>query len=158
MRFYDGAREKVCRLALADLFLELEETVLGTRIALREEAEANGAAGIREALDDGFRSAGGWEQRRTGKTDWLKRFRFNQTLVARIGVEIQVSARSDLLIRDVVHLRNSLQAGEIDAGVIVVPSDRIQADVPAIRPVVVRLRCFPLTTSGDYVVWLSCPH
>jgi hypothetical protein len=44
-----------------------------------------------------------------------------------MGVEIQVSARSDMLIRDIVHLRNSLQQGEIDIGVIVVPSDRLQS-------------------------------
>jgi hypothetical protein len=30
------------------------------------------------------------------------------------------------LIRDVVHLRNSLQQAEIDVGVIVVPDDRMQ--------------------------------
>jgi site-specific DNA-methyltransferase (adenine-specific) len=45
----------------------------------------------------------------------------------RMGVEIQVSARSDMLIRDVVHLRNSLQQGEIDIGIIVVPSVRLQS-------------------------------
>lgn len=42
-----------------------------------------------------------------------------------IEVEIQVSARSDLLIRDVIHLRDSLEHGAIDVGVIVVPSDRL---------------------------------
>lgn len=43
-----------------------------------------------------------------------------------MGVEVQLSARSDMLIRDIVHLRNSLHQGEIDIGVIVVPSDRLQ--------------------------------
>ena len=35
-------------------------------------------------------------------------------------------SRSDLLIRDIVHLRNKLQEGYIDVGVIVVPSDHFQ--------------------------------
>jgi hypothetical protein len=37
-----------------------------------------------------------------------------------LEVEIQVSARSDLLIRDVIHLRDSLERGRIDVGTIVV--------------------------------------
>ena len=43
----------------------------------------------------------------------------------RVEVEVQVSARSDLLIRDVIHLRDSLEEGRIDVGIIVVPSDRL---------------------------------
>lgn len=39
------------------------------------------------------------------------------------GVEIQVSGRSDLLARDIVHIRNNLQDSHIDVGAIVVPSD-----------------------------------
>jgi hypothetical protein len=43
-----------------------------------------------------------------------------------MGVEIQVSGRSDLLARDIVHIRNSLQDSHIDVGVIVVPSDEFE--------------------------------
>jgi len=88
--------------------------------------KANGAAAIREALDDSFGKGQDWVGIKAGGIDWIKRVRFNQTFLARLGVEIQVSARSDLLIRDVVHLRNSLQQAEIDVGVIVVPDDRMQ--------------------------------
>jgi len=49
-------------------------------------------------------------------------------------VEIQVSARSDMLIRDFVRLRNSLQQGEIDVGFIVVPSVRLQSSPTAPQP------------------------
>lgn len=93
---------------------------------LQETAKANGAAGIREALDSSFAAAEDWVGIKSGGIDWIKRMRYNQTFLARLGVEIQVSARSDLLIRDVVHLRNSLQKAEIDVGVIVVPDDRMQ--------------------------------
>ena len=41
-------------------------------------------------------------------------------------VEIQVSGRSDLLARDIVHIRNNLQDSHIDIGVIVVPSDEFE--------------------------------
>jgi hypothetical protein len=41
-------------------------------------------------------------------------------------VEIQVSGRSDLLARDIIHIRNSLQDSHIDVGTIVVPSDEFE--------------------------------
>lgn len=126
IRYYGGARQKICRLGLADLFLELHEIILRTPIALEEKLKANGAGAIREALDNSFSKGQDWVGIKAGGIDWIKRVRFNQTFLARLGVEIQVSARSDLLIRDVVHLRNSLQQAEIDVGVIVVPDDRMQ--------------------------------
>ena len=64
-----------------------------------------------------------WVQSKSGDVDWTKRLRYNQTIVSRMGVEIQVSGRSDLLARDIVHIRNNLQDSHIDAGVIVVPSE-----------------------------------
>lgn len=106
--------------------MELQEIILRTPIVLEESSEANGAAGIRQALDSSFAAATDWVGIKSGGIDWVKRVRYNQTFLARLGVEIQVSARSDLLIRDVVHLRNSLQKAEIDVGVIVVPDDRMQ--------------------------------
>lgn len=126
MTFYGGGRQKICRLGLADLFLELQEIILRTHVVLEESSKANGAAGIREALDASFENGEDWVGIKAGGIDWIKRVRYNQSFLARLGVEIQVSARSDLLIRDVVHLRNSLQKAEIDVGVIVVPDDRMQ--------------------------------
>jgi hypothetical protein len=134
IRFYGGARDKVCRLGLADLFLEIQQILLDTSIALEERAEANGAAVIRESLDTALGMASGWTQIKTGGIDWSKQRRYNVNFVSKIGVEIQVSARSDLLIRDVVHLRNSLQQAEIDVGIIIVPSDRMQRFLPDRTP------------------------
>lgn len=127
IKYYGGARDKVCRLALADLFLEVQQILLDTRIELLEQPEANSAAVIRERLDERFEKAGDWTKKVSGGIDWIKRLRYNQTLAVKMGVEVQVSARSDLLIRDIVHLRNSLQKSEIDIGLIVVPSDRLQS-------------------------------
>lgn len=125
-RFYGGARDKVCRLALADLFLEVQQIIFDTRVELLEVPEANSAAVIRERMDAQFEKAGDWAKKVAGDIDWIKRLRYNQTLAVKMGVEVQVSARSDLLVRDLVHLRNSLQEGIIDIGVIIVPSDKMQ--------------------------------
>jgi hypothetical protein len=125
-RYYDGAKDKVCRLGLADLFLEVPQIVLDTQVDLLEESQANGAAVVREALDEQFARRDDWELTKSGGVDWVKRLRYNQTFLARLGVEVQVSARSDLLIRDIVHLRNSIQCGEIEVGIIIVPDDRMQ--------------------------------
>jgi hypothetical protein len=134
IRYYGGARDKVCRLALADLFLELQQILLDTRIELVEQAKANSAGVIREEIDRGFEKAADWVKTAAGGIDWVKRLRYNQTLMVKMGVEIQVSARSDLLIRDIVHLRNHLQESKIDVGVIVVPSDRLQSFLPDRTP------------------------
>ena len=90
------------------------------------EKQANGAGRVRELIDDRFGEYEDWVQSKSGDVDWVKRFRYNQTIVSRIGVEIQVSGRSDLLARDIIHIRNNLQDSNIDVGVIVVPSDEFE--------------------------------
>lgn len=134
IKFYNGAKDKVSRLGLVGLFLELFEIIIETEVRLLEEKDANGAAVIRKALDDAFVSKREWKRQTTGGIDWTKRTRYNETILSRIGVEIQLSSRSDLLIRDIVHLRNSLQSAEIDVGVIVVPDDRLQYFLPDRTP------------------------
>lgn len=119
---------------MADLFLEVQQIIFETAISLLEESEANGAAAVREALDASFDKTKTWKQTKTGGVDWAKQHRYNSKFVTQLGVEIQVSARSDLLIRDIVHLRNSLQEGQIDVGVIIVPDDRMQRFLPDRTP------------------------
>lgn len=126
MKFYGGAREKVCRLGLSHLFLELQEILINTEIYVLNKKQANSAGVVREFIDNGFLQETEWEQKKTGGIDWIKRMRYNNSIVSRIGVEIQVSGRSDLLARDIVHIRNYLQDGNIDIGVIVVPSDTFE--------------------------------
>lgn len=88
-----------------------------------DKKQANSAGVVREMIDAKFGEYTEWVQSKSGDIDWVKRFRYNQTIVSRIGVEVQVSGRSDLLARDIVHIRNNLQDSHIDVGVIVVPSD-----------------------------------
>ena len=91
-----------------------------------DKKQANGAGHVRELIDEGFKRYKDWILSKTGDIDWIKRFRYNETIVSRIGVEIQVSGRSDLLARDIVHIRNNLQDSHIDVGVIVVPADEFE--------------------------------
>jgi hypothetical protein len=134
IRFYDGAKDKICRLGISHLFLELQEIIFSTSVAIQEKKQANSSGVIRELLDESFKKSGGWKQSVTGKTDWIKRLKYNESIVARLGVEVQVSARSDLLIRDLVHLRNDLQSGDIDVGVIIVPSNHLSFFLPDRTP------------------------
>ena len=92
-------------------------------VRVLDKKQANSAGVVRETIDSSFGRFPDWEQAKSGDVDWTKRFRYNQTIISRIGVEIQVSGRSDLLARDIVHIRNNLQDSRIDVGVIVVPSD-----------------------------------
>jgi len=124
-RFYDGAEDKIKRLGLSNLFSEVKGILSETQIFLLEEPEANGSKPIRLKIDSAFAQKGGWIKKVVGGVDWIKEAYYNKSVTVRLGVEIQVSNRSDLVIRDIVHLRNSLQSGEIDAGVIVVPDKNL---------------------------------
>ncbi|MCK9422701.1 MAG: hypothetical protein M0Q38_08890 [Bacteroidales bacterium] len=134
IKYYDGSRKKLCQLGLADLFFEIQEIMLSTKINLMEAKDANGGAEVRKLIDNTFQVIGTWDKATSGSIDWMKSIRFNRTFIATIGVEVQVSARSDLLIRDIVHLRNKIQAGEIEVGIIVVPSERMQLYLPDRTP------------------------
>lgn len=75
-------------------------------------------------MDAQFQKAKGWTKKQTGDVDWTKCQIVNGTKVC-IGVEIQFSARSDLLVIDLIHLRKAIVRGHIDVGVLVVPSDEL---------------------------------
>ena len=116
----------MCRLGPSHIFLELLEILISTNIRVREKKQANGAGRVRELIDERFGDYQDWVPSKSGNVDWIKRLRYNQTVVSRMGVEIQVSGRSDLLARDIVHIRNNLQDSHIDVGAIVVPSDEFE--------------------------------
>lgn len=121
---YGGAETRIKRLGLTPLWDELERVLTGFRLTIREEQDANGGAAVRKLIDAEFAAAGGWTKKQTGDVDWTKCRTVNGTRVC-LGVEIQVSARSDLLIVDVDHLRQQIIAGAIDVGVLVTPSDKL---------------------------------
>jgi hypothetical protein len=123
-KFFNGTNERLDRLGLRGLWEELEGLLIGFELLVAEKRDSNGGAAVREILDSRFRAVGGWDNRATGGVDWTKCRTVNGTRVC-LGVEIQFSARSDLLIVDVHHLRDEIIEGRIDIGVIVVPSDKL---------------------------------
>lgn len=116
---YDGFYERVRRLGLQPLLDEAERALCGFQLVLDERKHANGTKGLRQNIDGGFEHAGGWLKLTTGGIDWKK----SNSTGATIGVEVQVSGRSDLLAVDVLHLKTAISAGAVDAGVIIVPDD-----------------------------------
>jgi hypothetical protein len=119
-RDYNGFAQKVERLALAPLVAEAAST-LSFDLRVEETKEANGTRGIRQTIDAAFKALGGWKMVKVGGVDWTKASAQGATL----GVEVQVSGRSDMLAVDIMHLKEKLIAGTIDAGLIVVPDDTL---------------------------------
>lgn len=122
--YYNGAKRKIARLGLRPLWLELEAILQGFRLEVLEKKHKNSAATLREMIDAEFRKDARWKIQKSGGTDWTICLGTNDTEVC-LGVEIQMSGRSDLLIVDVDHLRETIMAGEVDMGVIVVPTDAL---------------------------------
>jgi len=94
-------------------------------LLLTEERGANGAAAVREMLDTRFKDIyPNWKQIKSGGIDWTKCIVRNGAEVC-MGVELQISSRSDLLTNDLTHLTRAIELGNIDVGIIVVPADRM---------------------------------
>ena len=130
---YDGAEKKIERLGLQPLVDEVMSLIRNTAILLSEQVEANGAAAIRELLDATFIKTKTWQSKKAGDVDWSKCKVVNGTRVC-VGVEIQVSARSELLYKDILHLKNRVVGGDIDLGIIIVPSNRLHSFLPDRTP------------------------
>lgn len=75
-------------------------------------------------IDARFKQAAGWTNIQSGGIDWTRCHRGNGTTVC-LGLEVQMSARSDMLVMDIQHLRASMIDGKIDVGVLAVPSDEL---------------------------------
>jgi hypothetical protein len=121
---YNGAMKRIDRLGLTALYAELEEILTGFDLLVKEGKDSNGGAAVRDLIDIRFALAHGWIKTQTGGIDWIKSVELVDASPC-LGVEIQVSSRSDLLIVDVCHLRERIELGELDVGVLVVPSDAL---------------------------------
>src|SRR5258706_12484918 len=130
---YNGATQKIERLGLRGLVDEIRSVLTGFQLLVEETTDRNGGAAVRKLIDQRFESTGGWTRKVSGDVDWTKCYTINGTRVC-IGVEVQVSARSDLLVMDIVHLRRALEAGLIDIAVLIVPTDRLNNFLPARAP------------------------
>jgi hypothetical protein len=121
---YDGFYEKTKRLGLLEVLEETRKILSDFELRVMEKKDSNGGAAVRELIDERFESALGWKKKQTGDVDWTKCHRANGTEVC-LGVEVQMSARSDLLVMDIYHLRTGMIEGRIDVGVLAVPSDAL---------------------------------
>ena len=120
-----GLLARIERLALQPLWTEIEQ-ILGTfNLLIEEKIDGNGGGAVRKLIDEQFRAAGGWKKGSSGEIDWSKCLTINGARVC-LGVEVQVSARSDLMIVDICHIRDALMEGRIDLGLLVVPSDQFR--------------------------------
>ena len=122
--YYNGSKERVERLGLGPLITEVRAIVEGFPLLVKEKKDTNGGAAVRKLIDKQFAAAGGWAKKTVGDIDWIKCHRANGTSVC-VGVEVQVSARSDLLVMDMIHLTAAFRDGRLDIGVIIVPSDKL---------------------------------
>lgn len=123
-KVYNGALERAERLGLAPLLGEIRTILTEFELRVKESKDANGGAAVRKRIDDQFQRAKAWTKRQTGGVDWTKCRTINGTRVC-VGVEVQFSGRSDLVVVDLIHLRKAIVDGEIDVAVLVVPSDRL---------------------------------
>lgn len=119
-----GASQKIQRLGLVPLFAELKEILVGFPLLVEERKDRNGGKTLRKMIDHRFEAKGGWIKKVSGDIDWTKCHVINGTRAC-IGVEIQMSARSDLVVVDLIHLRRGFTTGLIDIGVLVVPNDKL---------------------------------
>jgi hypothetical protein len=122
--YYDGARERVERLGLGALLDEIKTIVTAFDLRVKESVDANGGAAVRKLIDARFEGSEGWVKKTSGDIDWIKCHEVNGSRLC-VGVEVQVSARSDLLVVDMIHLAAAFRDGRLDIGVVVVPSDRL---------------------------------
>jgi hypothetical protein len=121
---YGGAHERAERIGLAPLLQEMRDIAEGFTLPVEERKDANGGAAVRKLIDAQFEKASGWKKVTSGDVDWTKCRAINGARVC-IGIEVQFSARSDLIIIDLIHLRRALTKGRIDIGVLLVASDRL---------------------------------
>ena len=134
---FDGVQRKIERLGLSQVMAELRHIVTGWDLRICEERAANGAAAIRKLIDGRFEQANNaidnpeerWKKRTAGGIDYVRCIIREESKVC-IGVEVQVSARSDLVAVDLLHFNKSLREGDIDLGVLIVPSDRLAKFLP----------------------------
>ena len=131
-----GVLVRINRLGLRPLVDDLERIVTGFDLRVLEQRDQNSGGRVRKILDAQFDAENArlglsasdplrWKSTKSGGIDWVKQLLMGTATVV-IGVEIQFSARSDLMIVDVAHLREGVADGTIDVGFL--------GACPSIRP------------------------
>jgi hypothetical protein len=128
LQFYSGAREKLNRLGLADALIDLQLIILNTHVETDETPHAAAARAVHGSLNTALANSAGWS-RQAGGQIWTKEIRNHNTFAARVGVKSVIGTRKELLIPRILRIRNMLQKGIFDVGVIIVPNDRFSSNL-----------------------------
>jgi hypothetical protein len=67
--YFDGSKEKLERLGLWPLIDEIKTAITTFPLELKKEIHANGAATLRELIDDALRDVGDWPNAASGAVD-----------------------------------------------------------------------------------------
>ena len=132
-QFFDGAEARMRRLGLLPIVEEVRSALTEFRLEVEERRGAKGGGALRQLLAERFREENGWVKKTVGGIDQTKCSEAGGIQLC-VGVEIQVSARSDLIAVDLLHLKQALRGGWIDLGILVVPSDRLATFLPSRFP------------------------
>ena len=122
--YFDGSKQKIERLGLWPLINEIKSAITSFKLEIKKEIHANGSATLRELIDKALRDVGDWTNSASGDVDWIKCRVIDGVRVC-VGVEVQMSARSDLIFRDIVHFQKQMREGHIDVCVEILPSDAL---------------------------------
>jgi hypothetical protein len=80
-----------------------------------------------------FLETNAWQPQKKGGIDWTKCKTADGVHVC-AGVKLQISTWRESLYKDILHLKTRIVTGDIDLGIIVVPSDRLQSFLPDRTP------------------------
>jgi hypothetical protein len=121
-------------LGLTGPLLELEEALLSAEFRFEDDAYNEDALRLNNVLDEALESRDGWEKPSADGVHWVKKWRYDQAVLACLGVKLEGASCGSALRDGIVHLRYAIIKGLIDVGVVVVPDDRLQVFLPDRTP------------------------
>ena len=126
-RFFGGAKAKLNRLELGPTLAEVEQRLQKCVVLLTERDRKSNLVEFKRKLDDVIVI----EEAKGGK--WIKT-RAVSNVELRVEFRIRISSRREILYKDALHLRRRTESGDIDLGVIIVPSDNLRRCLPDRTP------------------------
>lgn len=109
IKYRNDALDKLTRLGLAHIFLEIENVIFAT-LSRGEEARQTC-----ERLTDSMKKVPEWTASEIAGLDWIKSFRYRKTLIASIGLKICIPD-----ISGIGAFAECLKSGLVDVGIIIV--------------------------------------
>src|SRR6187551_603612 len=82
IQYQNDALDKITRLGLAHIFLEIQNVVF------KAPSEQTSAETVCENLTNAMKELPDWSQSEIAGIDWIKSFKYRKTLIASIGVKI----------------------------------------------------------------------